>query len=176
MQRALAAAEERLKDGVSNLASLEEERHAAKSKEEALQVSTAVPLHMTCSLSMLAEPRHSSCCRYEHGQGSNPRIVPYREGESALCTQIVKGTCAGFEGKACNSDCCLQKALAAAEERLSEKDSNRASLEAQLRAAQLQASSAIQARSPLMRWLPSLEHVITFRLRTVCNPAQVSWP
>ena len=44
MQSALAAAEERLKDGVSNLASLEEERHAAKGKGEALQVSTAVPL------------------------------------------------------------------------------------------------------------------------------------
>ena len=44
MQRALAAAEERLTDGDSNLASLKEERHAAKSKEEALQVSTAVPL------------------------------------------------------------------------------------------------------------------------------------
>jgi len=62
MQRALAAAEERLKDGISNLASLEEERHAAKSKEEALQVSTAVPLHMTRCLSMLAESTHRSCC------------------------------------------------------------------------------------------------------------------
>ena len=41
-------------------------------------------------------------------------------------------------------DPCMQAALAAAEERLREADSNRASLEAQLRAAQLQASSAAQ--------------------------------
>lgn len=38
----------------------------------------------------------------------------------------------------------MQAALAATEERLREADSNRASLEAQLKAAQLQASSAAQ--------------------------------
>ena len=43
----------------------------------------------------------------------------------------------------------MQRALAAAEGRLKELDSSRASLEAQLRAAQLQTSSAIQACSPV---------------------------
>ena len=126
---------------------------------------------MTCSLLMLAESRHRSRCRYEHDQGSDPRIVPHRVGERALWHRDCERKLEGFECKAFSSDCCLQKALAAAEERLSDKDSNRASLEAQLRAAQLQASSAIQARSPSMRWLPSLEHVMTFCLRTLCNPA-----
>ena len=40
----------------------------------------------------------------------------------------------------------VQRALAEAEDRLREVDSSRASLEAQLRAAHLQASTAVQAR------------------------------